>query len=130
VTEAYYFLGAYNPDLVDLYTSIQRHGYILMFREHIQKMTGNKKGNVDTDIVFSIMQKLYKKEKFDNVLLVSGDSDYYRMVKFLIEEKRFAKLLWTILIPSRFARKLPTKIAKQHKQRHQKSTFSLHSDTD
>jgi uncharacterized LabA/DUF88 family protein len=60
-------------------------------------MTGKKKGNVDTDIVFLIMSKLYKKEDFDKVILVSGDGDYKRMVSFLIEENRFAKLI----VPSR-----------------------------
>ena len=56
-------------------------------------MSGKKKGNVDTDIVFLIMSKLYKKEKFDKVVLVSGDVDYKRMVSFLIDEKRFSKLI-------------------------------------
>ncbi|MDR1292190.1 MAG: NYN domain-containing protein [Clostridiales Family XIII bacterium] len=93
VEEAYYFLGSYNSDYEDMYISIQKSGYILVFREHSQKMIGKKKGNVDTDIVFSIMRKLYKRENFNSVVLVSGDGDYYRMVKFLIEENRFAKLL-------------------------------------
>jgi uncharacterized LabA/DUF88 family protein len=93
VSEAYYFFGAYDPDQQGLYDFIQRCGYILRFREHTPVMTGKKKGNVDTDIVFLIMSKLYKKEDFDKVILVSGDGDYKRMVSFLIEEGRFAKLL-------------------------------------
>ena len=61
--------------------------------ELLTVMSGKKKGNVDTDIVFLIMQKLYKKENFDNVILVSGDGDYKRLVSFLIDECRFGKLL-------------------------------------
>lgn len=97
VTEAYYFLGAFDPEQQNLYNLIQKSGFLLRFREHTPVMSGKKKGNVDTDIVFIIMQKLYAKEKFDKVILVSGDGDYKRMVSFLIEEKRFVKLI----VPSR-----------------------------
>ena len=93
VDKAYYFFGAYDSDQQSLYDFIQDCGYILRFREHMPVMTGKKKGNVDTDIVFLIMSKLYKKESFGKVILVSGDGDYKRMVSFLIEEKRFGKLI-------------------------------------
>lgn len=56
-------------------------------------MIGKKKGNIDTDIVFIIMSKIAGQENFDDVVLVSGDGDYYKMVKYLIENKRFKKLL-------------------------------------
>ena len=92
VSEAYYFFGAYDPEHEDMYVAIQKYGYILVFREHSQKMTGNKKGNVDTDIVFSIMRNLYKNE-FNKAVLVSGDGDYYRTVKFLIAEGKLEKIL-------------------------------------
>jgi uncharacterized LabA/DUF88 family protein len=57
-------------------------------------MIGNKKGNVDSDIIFSIMKRLYAKEKFDKIVLVSGDGDYKMLVDFLIEEKRLEKILF------------------------------------
>jgi uncharacterized LabA/DUF88 family protein len=57
-------------------------------------MIGKKKGNVDADIIFEIMQKLYKKEKFEKVVLVSGDGDYKKLVDFLIEENKFHKILF------------------------------------
>jgi uncharacterized LabA/DUF88 family protein len=57
-------------------------------------MIGKKKGNVDADIIFSIMKKIYQNEEFDRVVLVSGDGDYKRMVDFLIEEKKFRKVLF------------------------------------
>jgi uncharacterized LabA/DUF88 family protein len=40
------------------------------------------------------MQKLYKKEQFENIVLVSGDGDYKKLVDFLIEENRFHKILF------------------------------------
>ena len=39
------------------------------------------------------MKKLVEREKFDKVILVSGDGDYWRMVDYLIKKERFLKLL-------------------------------------
>lgn len=57
-------------------------------------MLGLKKGNVDSDIIFTIMKMLYKKESFEKIILISGDGDYKQLVDFLIEEDRFAKILF------------------------------------
>jgi uncharacterized LabA/DUF88 family protein len=94
VTKAYYYLGCVVDENQDLYEEIQSAGFILVFREHNSKMIGIKKGNVDTDIVFSIMKRLYKREDFDKLVLVSGDGDYKQVVDFLIEENRFEKILF------------------------------------
>ena len=40
------------------------------------------------------MKKLYRQEDFEKIVLVSGDGDYKLLVDFLIEEKRFAKILF------------------------------------
>ena len=94
VNEAYYFLGYVQEENQELYDEIQKAGFILKFREHNPAMIGKKKGNVDSDIIFHIMKKMYKREDFDKVILVSGDGDYKLMVDFMIEEKRFAKILF------------------------------------
>ncbi|KKQ28015.1 MAG: hypothetical protein US45_C0055G0007 [Candidatus Nomurabacteria bacterium GW2011_GWA1_37_20] len=57
-------------------------------------MVGLKKGNVDSDIIFSVMKRLYKKEGFGKIILVSGDGDYKMLVDFLIEENKFEKMLF------------------------------------
>lgn len=93
VGRAYYFIGSMNEKYLDLYKIIQEAGYILMFREHSLEMAGHKKGNVDTDIVFEIMRKLADWEDFDKVVLISGDGDYFKMVKYLIDKNRLEKLL-------------------------------------
>ena len=93
VSKAYYFLGAVNENNQDVYESIQEAGFILVFREHNQSMIGKKKGNVDTDIVFTIMAKIADHEDFGQVVLVSGDGDYFKMVRYLISKNRFRKLL-------------------------------------
>lgn len=93
VTHAYCFLGAYDENHFDMYEAFQQYGYILMFREHSKFLKGNKKGNVDVDIVFEVMRELLEKEEFAKVVLVSGDGDYKRMVDYLIGIDRFEKIL-------------------------------------
>lgn len=94
VSIAYYFLGFVINERSGLYDKIQEAGFVLKFREHNSAMLGKKKGNVDSDIIFAIMKKLYNKEKFDKVILVSGDGDYRMLVDFLIEEGKFKKILF------------------------------------
>jgi uncharacterized LabA/DUF88 family protein len=96
VDRAYYYLGYVQEgaNIERLYEAIQATGFILVFREHTSTMAGNKKGNVDADIIFSIMKRLYLKEEFDKVVLVSGDGDYKMLVDFLIEQGKFEKILF------------------------------------
>ncbi len=93
VDEAYYFIGAFDSAHQDLYNYIQKSGYILIFREHSNSALSKKKGNVDTDIVFSIMRDLMESDDAHKVILVSGDGDYWKIVKYLIDGNRFYKLL-------------------------------------
>jgi len=94
VQKAYYFLGFVDGNNQELYDNIQEAGFILKFREHNSAMMSKKKGNVDTDIVFDIMKRMYKKELFDKIVLVAGDGDYKMVVDLLIEEKKFEKILF------------------------------------
>lgn len=93
VGKAYYFLGAVDDANRNLYELIQTSGFILVFREHNQSMVGKKKGNVDTDIVFTVLTKIIDGEPFNKVVLVSGDGDYFKTVRYLVEHEKFAKLL-------------------------------------
>lgn len=96
VEKAFYYLG-YVQDgikIEQLYESIQNAGFILVFRQHNSAMIGTKKGNVDSDIIFSIMKRIYSKDKFDKIILVSGDGDYKMLVDFLIEESKLEKILF------------------------------------
>lgn len=94
IVQAYYFLGVVNEDYRNLYTEIQEAGFILIFREHHSAMLGKKKGNVDCDIIFSIMKRMCRRDIVGGVVLVSGDGDYKPLVDFLIEEKKFEKILF------------------------------------
>ena len=94
VGTAYYYLGCAQDKHKDLYKHIQESDFILQFRKHNTAMISKKKGNVDVDITFDIMKKMYKREKFDKIILVSGDGDYKMLVDFLIEENKFEKILF------------------------------------
>lgn len=96
VEQAYYFLGCFDDNLQKMYTSLQEAGYTLVFRKHQREVVSHKKGNVDTDLVFYIMYKLYKRESIDKIVLVSGDGDYYRMVKFLHDEGKLGKIIFPV----------------------------------
>ncbi len=111
ISKAFYFLGYVINDNNGLYEEIQDAGFILKFREHNSAMLSKKKGNVNTDIVFDVMKKIYKKEPFDKIVLVAGDGDYKMLVDFLIEENRFKK----ILFPNRkFASSLYKKLGSEY----------------
>ncbi len=94
VDKAYYYLGYLIDENEDLYEQLQAAGFIVVFREHNSQMLGKKKGNVDSDIIFSIMKRIYKKESFGKIVLVSGDGDYKSVVDFLVEEGRLEKILF------------------------------------
>lgn len=94
IGEAYYYLGFVSEQGQDLYDNLQKAGFILSFREHSAALKGQKKGNVDCDIVFGIMKKLVENEPFDKVFIVSGDGDYKKLVDFLIKKGKFGKMLF------------------------------------
>jgi len=65
-----------------------------MFKEHTPVLLAQKKGNVDTDIVFEIMRKLLDNPDFGKIVLVSGDGDYKKLVDYLIKKSKFEKILF------------------------------------
>jgi uncharacterized LabA/DUF88 family protein len=105
VEEAYYCLGYISDDEQDLYTAIQKAGFLLIFREHSSNMKGKKKGNVDVDIVFEVMKKMILEEEFDKIVLVSGDGDYIKMVRFLISRNKLKRVLFPSSKPSSLYKK-------------------------
>lgn len=94
VQEAYYFLGNYQEKREDLYTEIQKSGFILKFKDHANHVKSTKKGNVDTDIVFEVMRNLIDNRQCDSFVLVSGDGDYRKMVRYLVEKNKFKKIFF------------------------------------
>jgi len=109
VTEAYYFLGYVTEEQQDLYNNLQKAGFIVLFKEHNENLKAQKKGNVDTDIVFEIMKNLVE-NNFSKIILVSGDGDYKKLVDYLIKKNKFKK----IIFPNRkFASSLYKKLGSE-----------------
>ncbi len=54
----------------------------------------NKKGNVDTDIVFTMMRNFHENPEIDKFFLVSGDGDYYKTVRYLHSQDKLGKVLF------------------------------------
>jgi len=96
VEKAFYYLGYVQEGLKieQLYENIQNAGFILVFRQHNSAMIGKKKGNVDSDIIFSVMKRLYSDNDFNKIILVSGDGDYKMLIDFLIQENKLEKILF------------------------------------
>jgi uncharacterized LabA/DUF88 family protein len=95
VKEAHYFLGYVSDEQTDLYNTLQKAGFIVVFKEHHASSVGKKKGNVDSDIIFEIMKSLLENGgDFAKIILVSGDGDYKKVVDYLIRKNRFEKILF------------------------------------
>ncbi len=95
IKHAYYFLGNINESYQDLYDNLQKAGFIVKFKNHSKNLISEKKGNVDTDIVFEIMKSLLDEPKeFQKIFIISGDGDYIKIINYLIKENRFGKILF------------------------------------
>ena len=93
VTKAYLFIG-YVATNQNLYTSLQNRGYVLIFKPTLKLPSGKPKGNVDAELVLHTILELHN---YDKAVIVSGDGDYYCLVKHL---KKVNKLK-SLVIPNR-----------------------------
>ncbi|MBC8275469.1 MAG: NYN domain-containing protein [Chloroflexi bacterium] len=93
VAEAFLFIG-YVYDNQDLYTALQKSGYIVVFKPTLTLPSGKVKGNVDAELVLHAMIEY---RNYDKALIVTGDGDFYCLVDYL---RKNDKLL-NIMIPDK-----------------------------
>jgi uncharacterized LabA/DUF88 family protein len=94
ISRIYYFLGYVHDDNATLYTRLQELGYIVVFKKQIYEMKSTKKWNIDSDLIFRVMEKLIEEpDEFGKILLVSWDGDFKILVDYLIKKDRFLKIL-------------------------------------
>lgn len=98
IEKAYYFLWFKEKENA-LYEKLQEAGFILIFNEKPQHLKSQKKGNIDVNLVFYAMKKLYdsviwEEKEFDKIVLVSWDGDFKGMVDFFVEKWKFLKILF------------------------------------
>jgi uncharacterized LabA/DUF88 family protein len=81
VEVAYMFIGYVQRNQL-LYASLQKAGFVLIFKPVVTDSQGNIKGNVDADLVLQVMIDL---EECDKAVLVTSDGDFYSLVRYLYE---------------------------------------------
>ncbi len=89
ITKAFLFIG-YVYENQDLYTSLQKDGYILVFKPTLKLPSGKVKGNVDAELVLHAMVEY---ENYEKALIVTGDGDLYCLVDYLVKNDKLLKLL-------------------------------------
>jgi len=89
VSTAYLFIG-YVPTNQDLYSSLQKAGYVLIFKPTLPDKDGRVKGNIDADLV---LQAMIDFKNYDKAIIVTSDGDFHSLVKYLYEQN---KLLFVI----------------------------------
>ena len=89
VQKAYIFIGfvALNQKLYD---RLQESGFILKFKPTIPDDEGKIKGNVDADMVLSVMVEW---KNYDKAIVVSSDGDFYSLVSHLYERGKLETVL-------------------------------------
>jgi uncharacterized LabA/DUF88 family protein len=94
VSVAYLFIG-YLPENQDLYNSLQKYGYVLIFKPTLKYKDGRIKGNCDAELV---LQAMIDYQNYNKAIIVSGDGDFHCLVHFLSQQKKLEK----VLIPNKF----------------------------
>ena len=122
---ALYFIGVAQKENRKLYKFLQHIGYEVVFREHDPNSKGVKKTNVDTDIVFSIMEHAYRLRDCSRIVLVSNDGDYKKTVSCLIKDDKFCAIMFPSKHSSSLYRKIDDKYIVKLYHRHNKPLLEL-----
>ncbi len=89
ITKAFIFIG-YIPTNQALYTNLQKHGYLLIFKPTLILPSGKPKGNVDAELVLHSMIEF---PNYDKALIVAGDGDFHCLVEYLKGKNKLLKLM-------------------------------------
>lgn len=94
ISQAFLFIG-YVPSNQNLYTSLQKYGYLLIFKPTLILPSRKTKGNVDAELV---LHSVIEMQNYDKAIIVSGDGDYHCLVDYLIKQDKLLHLM----IPNRY----------------------------
>lgn len=89
VEKAYLFLGNV-PRFNSLYQALQEKGYILMLKPTIPNEKDELKGNIDADLV---LQTMIDFNNYEKAIIVSGDGDFYSLVRHLYTNKKLLQVI-------------------------------------
>ena len=94
ISQAFLFVG-YVPSNQNLYTSLQKYGYLLIFKPTLTLPGGKTKGNVDAELV---LHSVIEMQNYNKAIIISGDGDYNCLVEYLIKQDKLLHLM----IPNRY----------------------------
>jgi len=86
---AYLFIG-YLPENKNLYSSLQKKGYLLIFKPTIKDKQGKPKGNIDADLV---LQAMIDYNEYDKAVIVTSDGDFYSLVDYFYKNNKLKIVL-------------------------------------
>lgn len=92
VEKAFLFIGHVAGN-EGLYLNLQQYGYIVVFKSTLEfkKKNGIKiKGNVDAELV---LYTVIEKDNYSKAVIVSGDGDFYCLIKYLTNINKLEKVL-------------------------------------
>lgn len=108
VAKAFLFIGFVEGNN-DLYVHLQDAGFICIFKPTLKYKDGTTKGNCDAELV---LQAMIEYPNYKKAVIVTGDGDFYCLVKYLAEKEKLA----VIIIPNRlkFSALLKFKICRPY----------------
>lgn len=89
VEKSYMFMG-FLPSNQELYKFLQTVGFILIFKPILEDKDHKIKGNVDAELVLQAMIDL---GKYNKAVIVTGDGDFYCLVKYLDSNNKLGRVL-------------------------------------
>lgn len=88
VTKAFLFIG-YIEEQEDMYKKLRQMGFTLVFKPTV--VHGDEvKGNVDVELVLQVMTEW---QNYNQAVVISGDGDFYSLVKYLIAQQKLAAII-------------------------------------
>ena len=89
VDKAYMFMG-FLPANQELYNFLQTVGFVLIFKPVLENKKKVVKGNCDAELVLQAMIDI---NSYNQALIITGDGDFYCLVKHLDINNKLLKVL-------------------------------------
>lgn len=93
VDKVFLFIG-YDPNNTQLYKTLQKYGYILVFKPTISYIDNGKrtmKGNVDAELVLHSAAIEYN--EYDKAVIITSDGDFTCLIQYLIDNNKLTKII-------------------------------------
>ena len=89
INKAFLFIG-YVAGNERIYTTLQKQGYIVIFKPTLELPNGKVKGNVDAELVLHAMIEF---NNYNKAIIVSNDGDFHCLVEYLNDQGKLFKLM-------------------------------------